>query len=532
MTFGIKVAIAREGGEWQALELPPAASVVIGRDDGCDVVLPSQDISRVHVTIHADSDGLRIVDTSVNGTRVGDQILRSMELRVTDETEIVIGPYSVRLGLAGCESRRTADGCDPSTPAFRRMLHQALLDHLDLASFDQAGMGDEIMRPKVTDALEQLLGKLWVETPEAFDKASLIAEMVDEVLGLGPLQSLLHDDQVSEIMVVDPETIYVERHGQITRTLLRFTDEESCRAVIERIVTPLGRRIDESTPMVDARLPDGSRVNAVIPPLAVRGPCITIRKFPARALEMSDLVSVGSLTSEMAEFLASCVRARKNLLISGGTGSGKTTLLNVLSRAIPSQERVVTIEDAAELRMQQPHVVSLEAKPSNAEGTGGYSIRDLVKNALRMRPDRIVVGECRGGEAFDMLQAMNTGHEGSMTTTHANSTREALARVQTLCMMSGFDLSPRFIRQQVSASIDIVIQQARFPDGTRRITEIVEVDSLDSSEEHVLRDIFTFKRLSGSDTEQVESGHVASGYVPGFVERVIESASREGARRR
>lgn len=389
-------------------------------------------------------------------------------------------------------------------------------------------MDAEALRPRVVRALEQIVSSFAAELSPETDRARLVAEMTDEALGLGPLQDLLEDETVSEIMVVDPNTIYVERWGRIHLTPYRFTDDESCRAAIERIVTPLGRRIDESTPLVDARLKDGSRVNAIIPPLAIRGPCITIRKFAQRPLRMAELVALGSLSEQMARFLQRCVRAKKNLIISGGTGSGKTTLLNVLSTEIPSDERIVTIEDAAELRLDQPHVVSLESKPRNLEGLGGYSIRDLVKNALRMRPDRIIVGECRAGEAIDMLQAMNTGHEGSMTTTHANSAEEALKRIETLCMMAGLDLSPRSIREQIAGSVHVVVQQTRFSDGTRRLTSITEVGQSSEEGELVLHDIFAFHRMGTSPTGQVLGEHRTSGYVPSFLDEFITQGLIDG----
>jgi pilus assembly protein CpaF len=286
-------------------------------------------------------------------------------------------------------------------------------------------------------------------------------------------------------------------------------------------VTPLGRRIDESTPLVDARLKDGSRVNAVIPPLALRGPCITIRKFAKEPLKMADLVGFGSLSLEMAKFLERSVKVRKNIIISGGTGSGKTTLLNVLSAAIPSHERVVTVEDAAELQLGQPHVVSLESRPANLEGKGEYTIRDLVKNALRMRPDRIVVGECRGGEAIDMLQAMNTGHEGSLTTTHANSPKEAVARIETLCLMAGLDLPIRAIRQQIASSIHLIVQQSRFSDGSRRVSNIAEVAGLSDEGEVELREIFSYRISSAVIGQKVAGEYLASGYLPSFLDQFL-----------
>jgi pilus assembly protein CpaF len=335
------------------------------------------------------------------------------------------------------------------------------------------------------------------------------------------LEQLLADPEVGEIMVVDASTIFVERRGRIDRTGQRFTDDEAVRAVIERIVTPLGRRVDESNPLVDARLKDGSRVNAVIPPLALRGPCITIRKFSAGAIDIDRLVAQGSLCPRMAKFLVRAVRARKNIVISGGTGSGKTTLLNVLSREIAESERVITIEDAAELKLHQPHVVALEARPANMEGKGAITIRDLVRNALRMRPDRIVVGECRGGEAIDMLQAMNTGHEGSMTTTHANSPHEALTRLEMLCLMGGLDLPVRAIRGQIAASVNLLVQQTRFSDGTRRVTSIAEVVGIDDEGEIEAQEIFGFQRSGTSDTGQVQGEFRASGYMPRFIGEFI-----------
>jgi pilus assembly protein CpaF len=312
----------------------------------------------------------------------------------------------------------------------------------------------------------------------------------------------------------------VEKGGKLQLTGARFSSEDALRSAIERIVTPLGRRIDESTPMVDARLKDGSRVNAIIPPLALRGPCLTIRKFAQKKLVLEDLIQFGSLDERMARFLTRSVIARRNIVVSGGTGSGKTTLLNVLSSAIPEDERIITIEDAAELRLSQPHVVSLETRPANMEGRGEYSIRDLVRNALRMRPDRIVVGECRGGEALDMLQAMNTGHDGSLTTTHANSPEEAIARLETLVLMAGVDLPTRAIREQIAGSIHLVVQQARFVDGSRKITSIAEVVGIEDDGQVRLENIFEFHRLP-SERGTVVGQYRATGYMPSFLNEFI-----------
>ncbi len=418
------------------------------------------------------------------------------------------GPYDV-------------SGTADVTVAARKRIHRMLLDHLDLAALDRNKMDDSAMRPKVRQALVLIMKQVGGDLPPTANTAQLIDEITNEALGLGPLEVLLADDSVSEIMVVDPETIFVERHGKIVPTALRFTDDEAVRAVIERIITPLGRRIDESTPLVDARLRDGSRVNAIIKPLAIKGSCITIRKFAKEPLKMQDLITYGSLDAAMAKFIERCVTARKNIIISGGTGSGKTTLLNVLSGHIPEDERIVTVEDAAELQLAQPHVVSLESKPPNMEGKGAYSIRDLVKNALRMRPDRIVVGECRGGEALDMLQAMNTGHEGSMTTTHANSPAEAVGRIETLALMSGLDLPARAIREQIAQSVDVVIQQTRFSDGSRRITAISEVVGLGDDDEVELHDIFSFHRTGTGPGGKIIGEFRASGYLPSFLDEFI-----------
>jgi pilus assembly protein CpaF len=400
----------------------------------------------------------------------------------------------------------------------RREIHKQLLEHLDLATIDAKKLDDPSMRPKVLNALRRIVGALTDRLPPGMDKDTLIGELADEALGLGPLERFLADPTISEVMVVDPNTIYIEQSGKIVLSHARFTDDERVRAVIERIVTPLGRRIDESSPLVDARLKDGSRVNAVIKPIALRGSCITIRKFAKVPLTLDKLVSYGSMTERMGRFLTRCVHAKKNVVISGGTGSGKTTLLNVLSGAIPEDERIVTIEDAAELQLKQPHVVSMETRPANLEGRGEYTIRDLVKNALRMRPDRIVVGECRGGEALDMLQAMNTGHDGSLTTTHANSPDEALTRLETLVLMAGVDLPVRAIREQIASSVHIIVQQSRLSDGTRKVTAISEVIGIDRDNGEIeLRPIFEFIRTGTGPKGKVEGEFRATGYLPSFL---------------
>lgn len=400
---------------------------------------------------------------------------------------------------------------------FKAMLHDELKDRLDLHSFEITDYRTPRTVRQVSERLKQLLEIHAHAIPLPFSRDDVFKELMDEVCGLGPIEDLIKHRKVSEIMVVDRDHIYAELDGKIVLTDRFFNDEKAMMTVIERIVIPRGRRIDESTPLVDTRLADGSRVNAVIPPLALKDPCLTIRKFPEDRLSIADLVRFKSLTPEMAKFLGRSVRARKNIIISGGTGSGKTTLLNVLSSFIGKTERVVTIEDAAELQLQQEHVVSLETKPPNLEGKGEVAIRDLVKNALRMRPDRIVVGECRGGEALDMLQAMNTGHDGSMTTVHSNSPTEAISRLETLVLMSGMELPSRAIRQQIANSVDIIVQQSRFSDGSRRISYITEVCGI-SEEGHIsLEDIYRYRQTHVDKERKVHGYHLATGYLPSFL---------------
>ena len=351
------------------------------------------------------------------------------------------------------------------------------------------------------------------------DKAYIVKSVQNEITGLGPLEDLISDSTVSEIMVNGPNQVYVERKGKLVLSDVKFQDEEHVRRIIDRIVTPLGRRIDDSNPMVDARLKDGSRVNAIIPPLALCGSTITIRKFSDTPLTIENLMGFGSLSPEMAGFLEAGVRGKLNILVSGGTGSGKTTLLNVLSAFIPPEERIVTLEDAAELKLMQDHVVSLESRPANLEGTGAITIRDLVKNALRMRPDRIVVGEVRGGETLDMLQAMNTGHDGSLTTAHANSARDALARIETMVMMSGMELPVTAIRQQCAGALDLIVQQARLRDGSRKITSICEITGMEG-DIITTQEIFRYV-VDGLDSNNKFTGHFEStGVVPQCCDKV------------
>lgn len=378
---------------------------------------------------------------------------------------------------------------------------------------------NELLASRIEQLVEEMLTEEDSKRIPRLDRLRLASELIDEITGFGPITSLLNDPEVSEVMVNGPHQIYVEKKGRLVTSNVRFKDDAHVMHVIERIVAPLGRRIDESMPMVDARLPDGSRVNAVIPPLALHGPTITIRKFSREPFQVADLVRFGTLTEQMAEFIDACVKSRLNIVVSGGTGSGKTSSLNVLSSFIPSSERIITIEDAAELQLHQQHVLTLESRPPNIEGKGAITIRDLVRNSLRMRPDRIVVGEVRSGEALDMLQAMNTGHDGSLTTGHANSPRDILSRLETMVLMAGMELPIRAIREQIASAVDLIIQQSRLRDGTRKITHITEVQGMEG-DVIILQDLFTFQQ-QGVDADGMLQGEFQStGIRPKFIDRI------------
>ncbi len=399
---------------------------------------------------------------------------------------------------------------------WRLKIHKGVIQVLDLRRVKVNQMDESELR-ETTDALIQDVMANMPDIPKSLNLIELKRQVLAEAVGLGPLEDLIADESISEIMVNAKDQIFFEKSGRLLKSSVTFSDDNAVLSAIERIVSPLGRRIDESSPMVDARLKDGSRVNAIIPPLALKGPCITIRKFMKERLEAQDLVRFGSISPTMVEFLQTAVHRKKNTLISGGTGSGKTTLLNVLSNFIPMDERIVTVEDAAELRLSQTNLVALEARPSNQEGKGQVTIRDLVKNCLRMRPDRIVVGECRGGEALDMLQAMNTGHDGSLTTIHANNPRDCLSRLEILVLMSGMDLPVRAIREQISSAVDIVVQQTRFSCGTRKVTSITEItgvegDTIQTSE------IFKYTQTGYDDQGKITGYFHPTGIIPEFYE--------------
>ncbi|KAI5913978.1 ATPase, T2SS/T4P/T4SS family [Thauera sp. 2A1] len=540
------VTISDGNGESREV-LIDAGHAVIGKAATSAVRLGGWRLGREHARIRRGDRGLILEDlghfsgTWVNGTR----IVRHGPLEFADE--IVVGAYRLRVrDLAGAAQVEPvlphsaaerdaapteghgatasppmmAQACCASRFEWRKRIHERLLETIDLRRRDLTHMSDAELRDETSHLITDII-ESEPALPPGLDRAALQQEVLDEAIGLGPLEALLADDRITEIMVNRHDEIFVERAGRIEPHPVGFTSERAVLGVIERIVAPLGRRIDDSSPMVDARLKDGSRVNAVIAPLALKGPTLTIRKFSRRHLDVSDMVGFGTLSSGMAEFLRICVEQRRNIVVAGGTGSGKTTCLNVLSNFIPAGERIITIEDAAELKLNHGHLVALESRPANLEGRGAVSIRDLVRNALRMRPDRIIVGECRGGEALDMLQAMNTGHEGSLTTLHANSPRDALARLETLVLMAGMELPLAAIREQIASAIDIVVQQTRFPCGTRRITSISEVTGMEAGRIQ-LQELFRFER-GGFASEGATGQFVACDAIPGFYDELRRS---------
>ena len=416
--------------------------------------------------------------------------------------------------------RRQAEAKEDNYQELKLAIHRRIVDEMSDQE-QQFLASNNHTRAEVEELISSYCQRVLDDNPMNVprgERARIVADICDEILGLGPIEPLLKDESITEVMINGPKKIFVERKGKLQLTNVQFHDDAHLMTIIERIVSPLGRRIDESSPLVDARLSDGSRVNAIVPPLSLIGPCVTIRKFTKNPLSIDNLVAFGKLSEEMVEFFEACVKARLNIMVSGGTGSGKTTTLNVLSSFIPDRERIVTIEDAAELRLQQQHVVTLESRPANLEGRGAITIRDLVRNALRMRPDRIIVGEVRSGEALDMLQAMNTGHDGSLTTGHANSPRDILSRLETMVMMAGMDLPVRAIREQIASALDLIIQQSRIQDGTRKITYITEVQKMEG-DTIVLQDLFTYVQTGINESGKSVGYYEASGLQPMFLQK-------------
>ena len=530
--------------------------LLIGKSKECGVILHGWRVDKVHAKIVVDHQLLNIFP--IDGSKVfvnSIKVLNSLALKSGDVIEI--GDYCIV--ISEFETQSTSPSIDGAslplslvTPdslakttakqlqheslvqaqvvtneeellkklseECRSKVHRLLLSLMDLRRVNVGAMSDQELRMFTADSISEILED-YADFPVVLEKSVIAKQVLAEAVGLGPLEDLLEDDEISEIMVNAKDEIFYEKNGKLKKSKVTFTDDKAVLSAIERIVAPLGRRIDESSPMVDARLKDGSRVNAVIAPLALKGPSITIRKFMKSRLNTDDLIRFDSISAPMVEFLTTSIVRKQNLVISGGTGSGKTTLLNVLSNFIPADERIVTVEDAAELRLYQPNLVSLEARPLNQEGKGEVTIRDLVKNCLRMRPDRIVVGECRGGEALDMLQAMNTGHDGSLTTIHANSPRDCISRIEVLVLMSGMDLPVRAIREQISSAVNVIVQQTRFSCGTRKVTSIAEVTGVEGDVVQIA-EIFKYKQAGYDQNGKVTGKFIATGVVPEFYERL------------
>jgi pilus assembly protein CpaF len=521
----------------------------IGRGLGSDIRLRHDSVAKRHALLSVEDEQTLLIDVGAADSIRRNGVVVSASAPVRQGDTFAIGDCELKvindpledgltrpiLGSGEHDAAEHAATAAPklaslanTTPATEVRLLQEKLQELVLRELDLFRrtalnrMGSTDLRKEARQAVDTIISSGVIPLPVHVDRAQFLQEMTAEIMGYGPLEPFLADDSVSEIMVNGPHQIYVERHGLLAAVTARFINSDSLLRVIERIVSPLGRRIDAGMPMVDARLPDGSRVNAIIPPLSLAGPVLTIRKFSRQRFSMLGLVELGSLSAPMAEFLRLCVQYRKNVIVCGGTGSGKTTFLNALSESLGPTERIVTIEDAAELRLAQPHVLALEARPANVEGRGEITIRDLVRNALRMRPDRIIVGECRGGEALDMLQAMNTGHDGSMTTGHANSPRDLLSRLEVMVLMAGMDLPLRAIREQIASAVNIIVQQTRCSDGRRRVTAIVEVDGMEG-DVILTQPLFAFRQRGLGADGSVVGDYVGFGQAPRFYEHLAES---------
>lgn len=553
----LKITTGKEKG--RTLELAADTPLTIGRSESSGFCIPDKKVSRRHAEIVSDGENVFITDlSSRTGTRVnGRAIAQRTPLCIGDtiqigETDLVLektedaqaAPLPRTTAPAKTEPpvRTEKTQTQRNLPLYSAQESLAELYSssmltlakrvqtrvLELLNIDAAAkeISNSEMRPKVADAVDQILREIRHEIPSSVKLDQFRQILLDDLIGLGPLSPLLRDGSISEIMINGPDNLFIESKGLLYRSAAKFNSESHLQAIIQRIVEPLGRHIDAASPMVDARLEDGSRVNAVIPPLALDGSLVTIRKFASKKLTDDDLIKFGSLTKPMALFLREAVRARRNILVSGGTGSGKTTLLNILSQFIPEKERIITVEDSAELRLSHENLCRLEARPANVEGQGRITIRDLVVNTLRMRPDRIIVGECRGAEALDMLQAMNTGHDGSMTTCHANNPRDALSRLENMVMMAGFELPSAAIREQIASAIHLIVQQTRLPDGSRKIVKISEVTGREGNT-ILLQDIFTFEQEGFDENFHVIGRHTATGNIPTFVDELRQAGDLE-----
>ncbi len=531
-------------------------SMLVGRHADCDIVLPGNGVSRRHARIESMNGLLLIEDlNSTAGTFLNGQRIEG-KMVIADEDVVRIDEYTISLAPAGAAAANAAPAqqqaspppppppvrqkapeqsqdfkkefanasvlYEPETMSLTRSIHEDILEKLNLSEGALKEINKADMRSKLEACLDRTLKERRHEIPSRIPMDLFRQALMDELVGFGPLSPLLRSPKISEIMVNGPNVVFVESGGKLFDSGVRFFNEQHLISIIQRIVEPLGRHVDDASPMVDARLPDGSRVNAIIPPLALHGASVTVRKFADKKLTTDDLIAFGSMTREMAIFLEEAVKARKNILVAGGTGSGKTTLLNVLSQFIPEGERVITVEDSAELKLTHPNLVNLEARPANIEGKGRITIRDLVINTLRMRPDRIIVGECRGAEALDMLQAMNTGHDGSLTTAHANNPRDALTRLENMVMMAGFELPSSAIREQIASALDLIVQQTRMVDGSRKVVKITEITGREGNQ-ILMQDIFTFEQTGLDEKGRVQGYHTATGNIPQFIDEMRRS---------
>lgn len=537
------LTLIKPGEQQPVTESLADGAYIIGRGNAAKIRLPYADVSERHALVVVRNGIASIEDLkSANGTYVNGKQTSGI-VPLSDDSIVQIGNALMRISgaapsgeakptqYANEEKNVQREAASPDMAIaeqkrdplaslrrkVREQIQKELIARMDLKRLTASGIDREGLERQAREKISEIVAEVEKsgKLPRSIDPERIKKEVFDEALRLGPLEDLLADDSVNEIMVNGPHQVYVERGGRLQLTDLQFSDDASVLAIIERIVAPLGRRIDESQPYVDARLSDGSRVNAIIPPLSLSGPSITIRKFAKKKLTVEDFIRFGTWSANAAKFLDVCVKLRKNIVVAGGTGSGKTTLLNLLSSFIPPTERIVTVEDAAELKLEQPHVVRLEARPPNVEGKGAVTIRDLVKNCLRMRPDRIIVGECRGGEALDMLQAMNTGHDGSLTTVHANSPRDVVSRLETMVLMSGMELPSRAIREQIASAIDIIVHESRLADGSRKVTAITEVTGLEG-QQIVMQDLFTFKQAGIDENGKILGEFKPTGAMPTF----------------
>ena len=538
----IKLEVRRPDRDARRFDVEPGVYTV-GSDEDCAINLPHPDVEGRHAILTVRPEACWVEDLeSASGTTVAGSPVHG-RTDVLPAQEICIGPYALVVSgpdmppeaarpKAAPAARKRREEKQPTRQvraadspeleqrrAIKQQIHRELVERLDIKRLSASHVDKEELSQRALSTIKNIVVDVSSKLPVGIDPEGLVKEIYDEALRLGPLEDFLADPEITEIMVNGHSQVYVEKAGKLELTDQTFMDDTSVLAIIERIVSPIGRRIDESQPYVDARLPDGSRVNAIIHPLSLIGPCLTIRKFSKEPFKDEDLIQFGSMTREIAEVARICILLRKNIVVSGGTGSGKTTLLNVLSNYLPHTDRIVTIEDAAELRLEQKHVVRLEARPPNIEGRGAVTIRDLVRNALRMRPDRIVVGECRGGEALDMLQAMNTGHDGSLTTVHANSPRDVISRLETMVLMSGMDLPVRAIREQIASAIQLIVHISRFSDGTRKVTKVTEIVGQEG-EQVTMQDIFEYVQTSVDEDGRVEGHYFPTGAVPTFIEQI------------